>query len=160
MTHTKWILLAEDDVQTAELSALALDGEASAFDVVTAHDGVETLDCLYRRGRFRDLEGGHPVVVLLDLKMPKLDGLEVLCRVKSDSGLKHILVVMLTSSREQRDVLNCYQLGANSYVVKPVDFGRFSKVIRLVGEFWTSVNEPAPVAPAEISTPQPLPATA
>ena len=100
MTHTKWILLAEDDVQIAELTALALDGEALAIEVVMAHDGVETLDCLHRRGRFRDLEGGHPVAVLLDLKMPKLDGLEVLRHIKSDSSLKHIPVVMLTSSRE------------------------------------------------------------
>ena len=160
MKHTKWILLAEDDVQIAELTALALDAEALGFDVVMAHDGVETLDCLYRRGRFRELEGGHPAVVLLDLKMPKLDGLEVLRRVKADRGLKHIPVVMLTSSREESDVLNSYQLGANSYVVKPVDFGRFSRVIKLVGEFWTSVNEPALVAPAEISTPQPIPVTA
>ena len=146
MKHTRWILLAEDDPQIAELTALALDAEALGYEVIVAHDGLETLDCLYRRGRFNERAPGHPAVVLLDLKMPKLDGLQVLREIKSDEHLKTIPIVMLTSSREESDVLTSYRLGANAYVVKPVDFGHFSQAIKLLGKFWASVNEPAPEA--------------
>lgn len=158
MKHTKWILLAEDDAQTAELTALALDAEALAFEVVIVRDGLETLECLHRQGRYCLLEGDHPAAILLDLKMPKLDGLEVLRHIKSDDRLKSIPVVMLTSSREASDVLNSYRLGANAYVVKPVDFGRFTEVLRLVAEFWSSVNEPPPAMPADFSESYRVPA--
>ena len=149
MKHTKWILLAEDDSQIVELTALALDAETLGCEVIVANDGVEVFDCLYRRGRFRDRDGGLPAAILLDLKMPRLDGLQVLYHLKSDERLKSIPVVMLTSSREESDIARSYQLGANAFVVKPVDFGCFSRAIKLLGEFWVSLNEPSPDASFE-----------
>ncbi|MBM2803244.1 MAG: response regulator with CheY-like receiver domain and winged-helix DNA-binding domain, partial [Deltaproteobacteria bacterium] len=120
--EVKRILLAEDDANDVELILAALEEHHLANDVVVVRDGEQALDYLYRRGDFRDRPEGNPVLVLLDLKMPKVDGLEVLRQVKSEPSLRIIPVVMLTSSREERDVIEGYRLGANAYVVKPVEF--------------------------------------
>ena len=146
MKKSKWILLAEDDAPLAELTTLALAPGKLACDVVVARDGVEALDCLRQRGEFLTRAEGHPALVLLDLKMPKVDGLEVLRQIKSDARLKNIPVVMFTSSRELADVNRSYQLGANAYVVKPADFSKFSEALEGVGRFWTLFNELPPDA--------------
>jgi CheY-like chemotaxis protein len=113
-------------------------------EIVVARHGGEALDYLYRRGKFESRPGGNPIVVLLDLKMPKVDGLEVLRQMKADPALKLIPVVMLTSSREEGDLVNSYQLGTNAYVVKPVGFEQFTDAIRQLGMFWAVLNEPPP----------------
>ena len=138
------ILLVEDDPNDAELTVMALTDNHLANEIVIARDGEEALDFLYRRGAYESREGGNPIVVLLDLKLPKVDGLEVLKQVKSDSDLKKVPVVMLTSSREERDVLNSYDLGTNSYVAKPVGFEEFVESVKEVGLYWTVVNHPPP----------------
>jgi len=115
-----------------------------ANKVFVVHDGEEALDYLYRRGKFSARESGNPVAVLLDLKMPKVNGLEVLKSIKSDEHLKAIPIVVLTSSREEPDVAECYKYGVNAYVVKPVDFNEFMKAVKLLGVFWAVVNEPPP----------------
>jgi CheY-like chemotaxis protein len=138
------ILLVEDDPNDAELSVMALTDNHLANEIVIARDGEEALDFLYRRGVYASTEGGNPIVVLLDLKLPKVDGLEVLKQVKSDPDLRTIPVVMLTSSREERDVLRSYDLGTNSYVAKPVGFEEFVESVKEVGLFWTVVNHPPP----------------
>ena len=109
-----------------------------------ARDGAEALDYLYHRGKFAGHANGLPVVVLLDLKMPKVDGLEVLRQMRADPNLKHIPVVMITSSREEQDLVHSYQLGVNAYVVKPVDFQKFVESVKQVGFFWAIINEPPP----------------
>jgi CheY-like chemotaxis protein len=111
---------------------------------VTARDGEEALDYLYARGIHEGRAGGDPAVVLLDLKLPKIDGLEVLEKVKSDSNLRHIPIVMLTSSREERDLVRSYELGVNAFVVKPVEFNEFFEAIQDLGVFWAILNEPPP----------------
>ena len=146
MKKSKWILLAEDDAPLADLTAYALAPEDLACDLIIAYDGLEALDCIFRRGEFQARDGGDPAFVLLDLKMPKVDGLEVLGQIKSDLRFKHIPVVMFTASREESDVSRSYQLGANAYVVKPVDFQEFSDTLKRVGEFWAAVNQPPPNA--------------
>ncbi len=138
------ILLVEDDQNDAELTVMALTDNHLANEIVIAHDGEEALDFLYRRGAYASTEGGNPIVVLLDLKLPKVDGLEVLKQVKSDPDLRTIPVVMLTSSREEQDVLRSYDLGTNSYVEKPVGFEEFVESVKEVGLFWTVVNHPPP----------------
>jgi CheY-like chemotaxis protein len=138
------ILLVEDDPNDAELTVMALTDNHLANEIVIARDGEEALDFLYRRGAYKSREGGNPIVVLLDLKLPKVDGLEVLKQVKSDPDLKKVPVVMLTSSREERDVLNSYDLGTNSYVAKPVGFEEFVESVKEVGLYWTVVNHPSP----------------
>jgi CheY-like chemotaxis protein len=138
------ILLVEDDQNDAELTVMALTDNHLANEIVIARDGEEALDFLYRRGAYESRKDGNPIVVLLDLKLPKVDGLEVLKQVKSDPGLKKVPVVMLTSSREERDVLNSYDLGTNSYVAKPVGFEEFVESVKEVGLFWTVVNHPPP----------------
>ena len=143
-TELKRILLADDSARDAELTLLALEEHHLANEVVHVRDGVQTLDYLYRRGAFAMREPGHPVVVLLDLKMPKIDGLEVLRTMKTDEQLKMIPVVMLTSSREEIDLLRSYQLGVNAYVVKPVGFQQFVQAVKDLGVFWAIVNEPPP----------------
>ncbi len=140
----KRILLAEDSVQDAELTLTALDEFHLADQVVIVRDGVEALDYLHQRGPFVRASDENPLVVILDLKMPKIDGLEVLKRMKSDPKLKCIPVVMLTSSREERDLIESYQLGVNAYVVKPVDFHQFLEAVKRLGIFWALVNEPPP----------------
>jgi CheY-like chemotaxis protein len=140
------ILLAEDDPQDAELTLAALDGHQLANRVVLVRDGEKALDYLYRRGEFMDRADGHPVLVLLDLKMPKVGGLEVLKIIKADEELKVIPVVVLSSSRETTDLAECYQHGVNAYVVKPVDFSDFMKAVQQLGMFWAAINEPLPPA--------------
>ena len=127
--QVKKILLAEDDPNDVELTLAALDEHNLANEVVIARDGAEALDYLYRRGKFANEPAGHPVVVFLDLKMPKVDGLEVLRQVKDDPNLKTIPIVILTSSREERDIIESYNLGTNAYVAKPVVFEKFIEVV-------------------------------
>lgn len=135
------ILLVEDSPNDVELTLSALTEHHLANTIDVARDGQEALDYLYRRGDFRDRPGGNPAVVLLDLKLPKVDGLEVLERVKSDPDLKVVPVVMLTSSREERDLVRSYDLGVNAYVVKPVDFNEFVAALKEVGLFWAVLNQ-------------------
>ncbi|MDB9512111.1 response regulator [Kamptonema animale CS-326] len=146
MEELKRILLVEDSGNDVELTLVALAENHLANEVIVVRDGEEALDYLYRQGIFKLRMGGHPVVVLLDLKLPKVDGLEVLAQIKSDPELKRVPVVMLTSSREEQDVIRSYDLGANGYVVKPVDFREFVDAIKEVGLFWAVVNEPPPGA--------------
>lgn len=144
MNALKRILYAEDSPADVELTLAALEEHHLANEVVAVNDGVEALDYLYRRGEFAAREAGNPAVVLLDLKMPRLDGLEVLRQVKGDPDLRTIPVVIMTSSREERDLVESYRLGVNAYVVKPVDFDQFAAAVKEVGMFWAVVNEPPP----------------
>ena len=144
MTKLRPILLAEDNLKDVELVLAALKKDHLANEVVVARDGAEALDYLYRRGNFRVREDGLPIAIFLDLKMPKVDGLEVLRQVKADDVLKVIPIVMLTSSREEADLVKSYQLGANAYVVKPVGFQQFVDAIKQMGMFWAVINEPPP----------------
>lgn len=136
------ILLAEDDPndRALTLEVLALDGLAD--DTMTVSDGVEVLDYLHRRGRFSGAPPGQPVVVLLDLKMPRLDGFEVLTEIRRTPALRCLPVVILTSSAEEADIARAYGMGANAFIVKPVDFDAFADAIRVTGQFWTEVNTP------------------
>ena len=138
------ILLVEDDPKDVELTLTALDEYKLANEVVVAGDGEEALDYLYYRGTFATRTKESPAVILLDLKLPKVDGLEVLQQLKRDEKLKLIPVVVLTSSREERDMVASYQLGVNAYVVKPVDFHEFVNAIKELGVFWAIINEPPP----------------
>jgi len=144
MAPLKRILLAEHNEHDVELTLAALEEYNLANEVVIARDGAEALDNLYGRGKFAGHANGPPVVVMLDLKMPKVDGLEVLRQMRADETLKHIPVVMITSSREEQDLVRSYQSGVNAYVVKPVDFQKFVESIKQVGFFWAIVNEPPP----------------
>src|SRR5262244_1302767 len=138
------ILLVEDDPKDTELTMTALEEYNLSNEVVVATDGEEALDYLYYRGKFQRRSGENPAVLLLDLKLPKVDGLEVLKTLKSDDTLKMIPVVVLTSSREEKDMVASYQLGVNAYVVKPVDFHEFVNAIKELGIFWAIINEPPP----------------
>jgi len=138
------ILLCEDDAQDEKLTLAALEEHNLANRVFVVRDGDEALDYLYCRGAFTARLPGNPVAIMLDLKMPKVTGLEVLRIIKADDALKGIPVVVLTSSREGPDVTECYQHGVNAYVVKPVDFNDFMNAVKLVGIFWAAVNEPPP----------------
>lgn len=142
----KFILLAEDDAVVAELVLHTLATHTPAPRVVHVRDGVEALNFLYAREQFENRPPGNPAVVLLDLKMPRVDGLEVLRHVKSDNLLKATPIVMLTSSQDERDVRESYQLGANAYVVKPVEFRRFAMVLQQIELFWLGINHPPPDA--------------
>lgn len=144
--NLKKILLVEDDPQDVELTLAALEEHHLANQVVVVPDGEQALDYLYRRGEFKTRDGGLPILVLLDLHMPKVGGLEVLKRIKADVELKTIPVVVLSSSRETPDLAECYQHGVNSYVVKPVDFAEFMNAVRRLGIFWAAINEPPPLA--------------
>ena len=144
MANLKRILLAEDNVNDVELTLAALDHHNLANEVIVARDGEEALDYLYRRGAFKMREEGNPAVMLVDLKMPKVDGMEVLRQVKADPDLKSVPVVVLTSSREDRDLVESYDLGVNAYVVKPVDFHEFIDAVKEVGLFWSIINVPPP----------------
>ena len=144
MITSKPILLAEDNPRDAELALAAMEEHHLADKVILCHDGAEVLDYLYCRGHFKTRLQGNPSVVLLDLKMPKVDGLEVLRTIKADPALKPIPVVMLTSSREERDLVESYALGANAYVVKPVEFHQFLKAVKELGVFWGMINVPPP----------------
>jgi CheY-like chemotaxis protein len=144
MDKLKRILLVDDSPQDTELALEALEGHRLANEVLALRDGAEALDYLYRRGAFSDRPEGDPAVILLDLKMPKVDGMEVLRQIKGDPALKLIPVVMMTSSREEQDLMNSYQLGVNAFVVKPVRFQEFVEAVERVGAFWAVVNEPPP----------------
>ena len=138
------ILIVEDDPKDVELTLTALEEYNLANEVVVTRDGEEALDYLYCRGNFKMRISDNPAVLLLDLKLPKVDGLEVLQQIKSDEKLRMIPVVVLTSSREERDMVASYKLGVNAYVVKPVDFHEFVNAIKELGVFWAVINEPPP----------------
>ena len=144
MTPLKRILLVEDSPRDAELILDALGGHQLANEVVHVRDGAEALDYLYRRGEFASRPDGQPALMLLDLKLPKVDGLEVLRQIKGDASLRVIPIVMMTSSREERDLLDSYQLGVNAYVVKPMKFQDFVDAVKEVGAFWGVINEAPP----------------
>ena len=141
-TEIKYILLVEDDPQDVELTLAALEEQNLANKVFVVNDGAEALDYLFCRRQFKDRRGGNPIVVLLDNKMPKVSGLEVLKMIKADDNLKMIPVVVLTSSRETPDLVEFYKHGVNAYVVKPVGFAEFRQAVKQLGIFWAAVNEP------------------
>jgi DNA-binding response OmpR family regulator len=138
------ILLVEDDPKDVELTLTALEEYNLANEVIVARDGEEALEYLYSRGKFKTRSGDNPAVMLLDLKLPKVDGLEVLKQIKSEEKLRMMPVVVLTSSKEEKDMVASYRLGVNAYVVKPVDFHEFVNAIKELGAFWAVVNEPPP----------------
>jgi len=144
MNLLKKILLVEDSENDIELTLSALAEYNLANEVVVARDGADALDYLYCRGKYAGRTSGLPAVVLLDLKMPKVDGLQVLKTVKKDANMQRLPVVMITSSREEQDLLRSYELGANAYVVKPVDFQQFVESMKQIGFFWAVINEPPP----------------
>jgi CheY-like chemotaxis protein len=144
MGSLKRILLAEDNAHDVELVLDALEENHLANEVVVVRDGAEALDYLYQRGDYADRPKGLPVVMLLDLKMPKVDGLEVLRQIKGDPKLKVLPIVMMTSSREEQDLVRSYQLGVNSYVVKPVKFNEFMESVRQLSVYWALMNESPP----------------
>ncbi len=136
------LLLADDDPGDVELTLEAFAQHNVAHEIVVVHDGAEALDYLHRKGKHENRNNGDPALVLLDIKMPKADGLEVLRAIKSDDGLKAIPVVMWTSSRRELDLVRSYQLGVNAYVVKPVNFTQFTECIKQLALFWAVINEP------------------
>ena len=144
MSELARILLVEDDPRDVELTLTALGEYNLANEVVVTRDGEKALDYLYSRGEFSTRSHDNPAVMLLDLKLPKIDGLEVLQQIRSDERLKLIPVVVLTSSHEEKDMIRSYQLGVNAYVVKPVDFHEFVNAIQELGVFWAVINEPPP----------------
>lgn len=144
MAELERILLVEDSENDVALTLAAFEDANLANEVVIARDGQEALDFLYRQGAYAGRRLGNPAVILLDLKMPKIDGLQVLARLKGDPDLKSIPVVMLTSSRQETDVARSYNLGVNAYVVKPVQFSDFISALRELGLFWAVVNLPPP----------------
>lgn len=145
MSNIRTILLAEDSPHDAEMAIDALRDAHLANPIVHVEDGVETLDYLLRRGRFADHPEGDPAVLLLDIKMPRMDGLEVLQQMRDDEALRRIPVVMLTSSSEESDLARSWDLGVNAYVVKPVDADQFFTAVKTLGQFWAVFNE----APSE-----------
>jgi CheY-like chemotaxis protein len=142
MMYIKRILLVEDDPRDMELTLEALGQFNLANEVVVVRDGAEALDFLFKRGEYSGRTNGNPAVILLDLKLPKVSGLEVLKQIKESKDLKTIPVVILTSSREERDLQEGYSLGTNAYVVKPVKFQEFFEAVKQLGAFWALVNEP------------------
>jgi CheY-like chemotaxis protein len=140
----KPILLVEDNPNDLELTLVALERSQLANEVIVLRDGAEALDYLFRRNQYEDRVAGNPAVLLLDLKLPKLDGLEVLKAIRESEELRSIPVVMLTSSREEPDLQRAYSLGVNAYVVKPVEFKEFVSAISDLGVFWAVLNEPPP----------------
>jgi CheY-like chemotaxis protein len=144
MTTMARILIVEDDPNDVELTLTALADYNLANEVVVTRDGQQALDYLYCRGEFNTRSSENPAVILPDLKLPKVDGLEVLQQIKSDERLKRIPVVVLTSSHEEKDLMRSYSLGVNAYVVKPVDFHEFVKTVKELGVFWAVINQPPP----------------
>ena len=142
MNGLKRILIAEDDKKDVELILTALENHKLANEVMVVRDGAEALDYLYQRGKFSGREEGNPAVILLDLKMPKVDGLQVLTQMKASEKLKEIPIVILTSSSESKDLEECYKHGVNAYVVKPVKFHDFVTAVKEIGVFWALINEP------------------
>ncbi|HEY5387361.1 MAG TPA: response regulator [Thermoleophilia bacterium] len=144
MIEVPAILLAEDNPNDVELTIEALDRHHLANRVTVAHDGVEAMEYLRREGAFSEREPGNPAVLLLDIKMPRMDGLEVLREIRGDSALRRLPVVILTSSRQEQDLITSYDLGVNAYVVKPVDFLSFVEAVEHLGVFWALINERPP----------------
>ena len=144
MNELKIILLVEDDPNDVELSLEALKDHNLANRVIVVNDGVEALEYLHCEGRFKDRKKENPAVILLDIKMPRMNGIEVLGIIRSDENFKYIPVVMLTSSREEPDLKKSYALGVNAYVVKPLDFKEFMDAIKEIGVFWALINEVPP----------------
>ena len=142
--NSKNILLVEDDPRDVEMTLAALEDNQRSDKIIVVNDGAEALDYLYRREKFAGRVGANPAVVLLDNKMPKVNGLEVLKMMKADETLKTIPVVVLTSSRETPDLLEFYKHGVNAYVVKPVSYDEFMRAVQQLGLFWGAVNEPPP----------------
>lgn len=144
MGKTGKILLVEDDPNDVELTLSALSGNNIINEISVVRDGAAALDYLYERGKYEGREPGNPALILLDIKLPKLDGLEVLENIKRDARTRTIPVVMLTSSREEQDLVKSYDLGVNAYVVKPVEFSGFVQAVREIGLFWAVLNQPPP----------------
>ncbi|MCJ2026360.1 response regulator [Methylobacterium sp. J-067] len=144
MAGLKPFLLVEDNPNDIELTLAALESSNLANEIIICRDGAEALDFIYRRGTHEGRQAQDPAVVLLDLKLPKVDGLEVLAKIKGDPATRGIPVVMLTSSREETDVVRSYDLGVNAFVVKPVGFDEFFAAIKDIGVFWALLNEPPP----------------
>lgn len=142
--NLKRILFVDDSPRDTELALNALEAHHLSNEVIAVRDGAEALDYLYCRGPFANRPEGHPALVLLDLKMPKVDGTAVLRKMKSDPNLKLIPVVVMTSSREEHDLVENYNLGVNAYVVKPVNFFEFVEAVKQIGGFWAILNEPPP----------------
>jgi CheY-like chemotaxis protein len=142
MKELKCVLLVEDNVFDAELIIAGFEENNLANKVVHVRDGKEALDYLHCRAKFADRTNGNPIVVLLDLNLPKVSGFEVLPQIKTDERLKTIPVVILTSSREDKDIIEGYKLGTNGYVVKPIDFHEFVDTIKQLGVYWAVVNQP------------------
>jgi two-component system response regulator len=142
MTEFRTILLAEDSHADAEMAIDALRDAKLVNPIVHVEDGVEAMDYLHRRGRFADRAEGHPAVLLLDIKMPRMDGLEVLQQIRGDEKLRNLPVVILSSSREESDLAAGWNLGVNAYVVKPVDGDQFFQAVKVLGKFWAVINEP------------------
>jgi two-component system response regulator len=138
------ILLVEDDLADAEMTMDALREAHLANPIVHVEDGIEALDYLHRAGAYADRNDGNPTVVLLDIKMPRMDGIEVLREIRSKEDTKHIPVVILSSSREERDLAASWDLGVNAYVVKPVDAEQFFEAVQALGQFWAVMNEARP----------------
>lgn len=147
------ILLAEDNPNDVELVVTALKDARLLNEIVTVGDGAQALDYLFRRGPYAGRSGLSPAVIMLDLKMPKVDGREVLRQIRADPELRTVPVVVLTSSREESDLMQTYQLGVNAYVVKPVDFEEFAAAVGKLGFFWALLNEPPPDKPKETARP-------
>jgi CheY-like chemotaxis protein len=144
MSELKTILLAEDNPKDVELTLEAMAENNLANQVVVVKDGIEALEYLRCEGKYKLRKVGNPAVILLDIKMPRMDGIEVLRRIRSDAALKRIPVVVLTSSREEKDLINTYDLGVNAYVVKPVRFQQFIVAVKQIGSFWAVLNEIPP----------------
>jgi CheY-like chemotaxis protein len=144
MVELRTILLAEDNTKDVELTLEALSAHNLANQVVVMRDGVETMEYLRCEGKYKLRKPGLPAVLLLDIKMPRMDGIEVLRAIRSDPALKTLPIVMLTSSREEKDLIKSYELGVNAYVVKPVDFKDFIEAVKQIGVFWAVINEIPP----------------
>lgn len=138
----KTILLVEDDPKDIELTLLALEEQTLVNDISVVRDGAEALDYLYQRGKFAGREPGNPVLILLDIKLPKIDGLEVLQEIKNNPDLKTIPVVIMTSSSDEQDINTSYKNGTNAYVVKPISFDEFQSAVKQIGLFWLLLNQP------------------
>jgi CheY-like chemotaxis protein len=145
MVEIRTILFAEDNPRDVELTLEALGDHNLANNVIVVRDGVETMDYLRREGKYKQRKTGNPAVLLLDIKMPRMDGIEVLRAIRNDNKLKMLPVVMLTSSREEQDLIKSYELGVNAYVVKPVDFKEFIEAVKQLGIFWAVINEAPPL---------------
>ena len=145
-TELETILIVEDNQNDVELTIAALCENNIVNDIAVAEDGVEALDYLYKRGKFAVNGNSSPAVILLDIKMPRMNGIEVLRHIRNDPKFKFIPVIMVTSSREEKDLVESYKLGANSYVVKPVDIIQFIDAIKSLGQYWAVINQPPSIS--------------